>query len=484
MEDLCCAKMTITSLRKHPWLLIAALCVAGGLACVFATSPHELAVQAAPLPAPACYTFTSKDTPLTIPDADLNGITSVITLPQSGWAQSVSIKTDITHPYPGDLSMALTMPNACMSDIMLEGQTGSNDFAGPINWADNADHVISRSDYPYTGKTFKPDMAFLGKSTSFGGPWALHVVDNAGGDEGTLNSWSVTVCLSSSRPPTGTPVPTATSYPPSATPYPTMDVSLGCGAYQYVYWGFEHDPAPTPIGYQSSAFLQGRCGTPDPYAFKYVDSIANQGGTIEYTDSRSNGSGESGTTGYFVLCKNYCAGPEWQIRYRIENNWEHSYPNFQGGIAAFYFGGATPQPAAHETDSPVSCSPGGTQYTGTGYLDTYEFWKTGYVAGGPYVGASLAPVCGGTTYSSIHSVLTQVECGPTPDMTNWNGSCNATPYPSTATPPLPQVCGVPFVRPTSTPRLTPTATGTLVPNPDPHTPGPTPTLCSCPPLGS
>jgi hypothetical protein len=114
-----------------------------------------------PLSNPIVY--SSADTPLSIPDNDSNGRTSIIEV-QHGQAvdiTSLTITLDISHPRPSDL------------EVYVVGPSG-----GPTVQLFN-----------YSGDNVVPD--FNGNNSQ--GDWTLTVVDTRTRKEGTLNNWSITV---------------------------------------------------------------------------------------------------------------------------------------------------------------------------------------------------------------------------------------------------------------------------------------------------
>ena len=97
-----------------------------------------------------------------------NTISDTITVPDSGTATSVSVAVDVTHTYIGDLKIDLIAPDGTTKT--LHGNTGGS--------ADDID------------QTYAPD--FDGESIA--GTWTLRINDNyAAADDGTLNSWTLTI---------------------------------------------------------------------------------------------------------------------------------------------------------------------------------------------------------------------------------------------------------------------------------------------------
>lgn len=102
---------------------------------------------------------------LSIPDNNASGISSSATVP-AGTTGTVTVAVNITHTYSGDLSLVLTHGAQTWT---LRDQTGGG-----------ADNIVA---------TFPLSPAPTG---DLSGTWNLKVVDHAGQDVGTLNSWSLT----------------------------------------------------------------------------------------------------------------------------------------------------------------------------------------------------------------------------------------------------------------------------------------------------
>ena len=102
-----------------------------------------------------------------IPDNDPTGISSVISAPDHGALQAVSVTVDITHTYRGDLT--ITLAHGAKTVTLLQNDGGS---------ADDVKQTFTVADYA---------------TADASGDWTLSVVDGAAQDVGTLNSWSVTL---------------------------------------------------------------------------------------------------------------------------------------------------------------------------------------------------------------------------------------------------------------------------------------------------
>ena len=98
---------------------------------------------------------------------DHNTIQDAITVDQSGTATSVSVAVDISHTYIGDLVVELTAPDDTAQTLHSRAGGSANDI----------------------DQTYTPDF----DGTGIAGDWILRVGDRAGGDTGTLDSWTLTI---------------------------------------------------------------------------------------------------------------------------------------------------------------------------------------------------------------------------------------------------------------------------------------------------
>lgn len=117
---------------------------------------------------------------LPIPDASPSGVRSEVTLPDAGTVGGLTVTADLTHPYVGDLVVALVAPGGAR--VVLRSRTGSSGHDVHDTWRDT-DH---------------PGLAGL-VGTTAGGTWALEVADLARRDIGTFDHWSVEATVTPAR---------------------------------------------------------------------------------------------------------------------------------------------------------------------------------------------------------------------------------------------------------------------------------------------
>ncbi len=157
-------------------------------------------------------TFTSADTPLALPDRDTT--VSTITVP-SGTGSIVDLNVEFTgsHTWVGDLILTVTSPQGTSVDLIARpgvspGSTfgSSSNFDGTYTFDDDAATKVvdaSVSIIPsgsYHPTTADDELSFLGgfNGETADGAWTLTIIDNAPGDIGNLDAWSLILTTATS----------------------------------------------------------------------------------------------------------------------------------------------------------------------------------------------------------------------------------------------------------------------------------------------
>ena len=135
----------------------------------------------------------STDVPKAILDATPAGAVSVINIAQTGTVQRVMLQLDITHGWLSDVDIFLISPNATTLDISTDNGSSSDNYTNTV--FDDLCPPITGGTPPYTG-CFSPEQPLAtlnGQSAT--GTWTLNAIDDLGGIAGTLNSWSIALCV-------------------------------------------------------------------------------------------------------------------------------------------------------------------------------------------------------------------------------------------------------------------------------------------------
>lgn len=137
------------------------------------------------------------------PIADLSTVTSqIVVTGLSGNITDLNVTLSLTHTYDSDLIITLIAPGG--QRVELASYVGSNgdNFTNTIFDQQAATSITSGS-APFTG-TFRPEGSLSSlNNTAANGTWRLEIVDDAGGDSGTLTAWSLQ--FTTGEPSTVTP---------------------------------------------------------------------------------------------------------------------------------------------------------------------------------------------------------------------------------------------------------------------------------------
>jgi carboxypeptidase D len=125
---------------------------------------------------PACHAEPADDTPQ--PIGDYAYTYSQVIYPEAVTVAETKVEVNISHTYIGDLEIELLSPSG--THVLLHNRSGgsSNDIIGTY------------------GEDLTPAEsldAFNGEPAA-AGAWQMDIYDAAGGDTGTLNSWSLIIC--------------------------------------------------------------------------------------------------------------------------------------------------------------------------------------------------------------------------------------------------------------------------------------------------
>ena len=139
--------------------------------------------------------FSASSGDINLAILDNSTISTVISVAgQSGQIVDLDLTTFITHTFAGDLDITLQSPSGTIIVISTDnGGSNNNVFAGTI-WDDQADNPAT--DFIYTSGVVASRLVPEGALAGFfgenpNGNWTLRVTDDAGGDIGSLQSWSL-----------------------------------------------------------------------------------------------------------------------------------------------------------------------------------------------------------------------------------------------------------------------------------------------------
>lgn len=142
----------------------------------------------------ASSALDSVDVPKNI--VDLSTVDSLLEVSGQDFPiQDVDLTLNITHTFAGDLDIVLISPAGTEVTISTDnGASNDNTFAG-TTFDDQA--AETATDFVYNNLVVATALipegalsAFIGENPN--GTWTLRIADDAGGDAGILNSWSLT----------------------------------------------------------------------------------------------------------------------------------------------------------------------------------------------------------------------------------------------------------------------------------------------------
>ena len=143
-----------------------------------------------------CNTLTN-NTSVNIPDNTL--VSSTITVLENLTVSDVNVTIDITHTWIDDLIITLTSPNNSTGIILFSRECNSNTVRYQninVTYDDEGTGYFDCSNSA-TSQIVIPNLLLFGFNGELSlGDWTLKVEDKAGGDTGTIISWSLELCNS------------------------------------------------------------------------------------------------------------------------------------------------------------------------------------------------------------------------------------------------------------------------------------------------
>lgn len=261
------------------------------------------------------FLYTATDTPL--PINDNSSFDSTIFVPDTYCVGDLEVDIDITHTFIGDLRVILTNPTGV--SVTLHDRTGGS-----------ADDIVRR--YSVSEPADGPGSMADFNGLPVGGTWTLTVSDNAGGDTGTLNSWSLRPQTSGAQCPPIALDGSATGATNSLISFDLNAIAAGSGNISYVVTSL---PASGILWDGNSSITSvPHAMTAGSSALVYrpaIDDAGNYTFTF-YATEDGNDSSEAtqtisiGSTGV-VFEENMNTNPGWTT----EGDWAWGQPTANGG---------------------------------------------------------------------------------------------------------------------------------------------------------
>ncbi len=145
----------------------------------------------------SCATFAATDTPITIATNGVN-YTSTINIPQNFPITDVNVTINITHEWIRDITASITSPNGTTVELTsVNGANGPGSYSNTV-FDQEATNPITGGTSPFAGSYVPEGNLSNIYGEMSGGNWVLTVLDNFAVDTGTLNSWSLNLCVQGS----------------------------------------------------------------------------------------------------------------------------------------------------------------------------------------------------------------------------------------------------------------------------------------------
>ncbi len=136
----------------------------------------------------------ASDLPQTINDFPGAGATSVVNVAQTGTVTKVAVELgSLLHDWTSDVDITFKAPNAAVIELSTDNGGSGDNYTNTVFAAGLTS--ITTGTAPFTG-LFAPEGNFSTiVGTQAAGNWTLSAVDDVGGIAGTLNSWTLHLCV-------------------------------------------------------------------------------------------------------------------------------------------------------------------------------------------------------------------------------------------------------------------------------------------------
>ena len=143
----------------------------------------------------------ARDLALAIPDGSAAGITTSLTAGDVGSVRAVRVGIGrLTHTYVGDVKLWLTSPAGTTRQLLNSSNNGGDDFQATVFADDGATTIGVDTATPLRG-VYRPVDTLVRQpgvdlvNQDAAGAWTLTLVDTVGSDAGTLEDWTLVLCV-------------------------------------------------------------------------------------------------------------------------------------------------------------------------------------------------------------------------------------------------------------------------------------------------
>ena len=141
-----------------------------------------------------CTTYESKDIPKTVIFGTINDAISFSEVEEDYKIENITVSVRIKHPFIKDLALSLESPTGTIIEL-LKNPCDSKDEDIDAQFSDSGEQVYCGSFSPtISGNNQSLDELSELKGENAKGQWKLKVADEAPGDDGVLEAWSMSIC--------------------------------------------------------------------------------------------------------------------------------------------------------------------------------------------------------------------------------------------------------------------------------------------------
>jgi len=178
--------MSLNALSTYYWRVTTQnMCTTSSASTVFSFTTANI----------VCASYPSADVPLLIPESGTSGATnSIVTVANLGTIVDVNVLNLVgTHTWMDDLDFNLSSPLG--TNVQFRDRACNSDDDFDINYDDDATPGAAPCP-PTDGGTYQPSSPLSAfNNEDIVGDWTLTINDNAIGDTGQLDSWSLELCV-------------------------------------------------------------------------------------------------------------------------------------------------------------------------------------------------------------------------------------------------------------------------------------------------
>ena len=159
---------------------------------------YQLSTAVFPRVSPGtCTTYTSTNVPVAIPTGP-GIVNSTLTVPGNPRIDKLRVNINLTHNFMADLDVQLTSPTGTTIGLFSDIGSASVGVQTGMNITFDDDAAIHSQFALSESMSYMPEpqyrLEWLQGLTTAGGTWTLTMRDDATGDGGTLNGWSLEIC--------------------------------------------------------------------------------------------------------------------------------------------------------------------------------------------------------------------------------------------------------------------------------------------------